>query len=64
LLAHINAIGSLKQRIVLKDMAGAALAGLTIQKQIDTALKIADNELASVCQRYGIAKPFDIGDNR
>ena len=64
LLAHINAIGSLKQRIALKDMAGAALAGLTIQKQIDTALKIADNELASVCQRYGIAKPFDIGDNR
>ncbi|MCS3920886.1 hypothetical protein Q2T83_08195 [Fervidibacter sacchari] len=64
LLAHINAIGSLKQRILLKDMAGAALSGLTIQKQIDAALKVADNELASVCHRYGIAKPFDIGDNR
>ncbi len=64
LLAHIRTINSLKQRIVLKDLAGAALSGLTAQKQIDTALSIADNELTSVCQRYGITKPFTIGDNR
>ncbi len=64
LLAHINTINSLKQRIALKDLAGAALSGLTAQKQIDTALSIADNELESVCRRYGIAKPFTIGDNR
>lgn len=64
LLAHIGTINALKQRIALKDLAGAALSGLTAQKQIDTALSIADNELTSVCQRYGIAKPFNIGDNR
>ncbi|MCS7185879.1 MAG: hypothetical protein N3B10_07490 [Armatimonadetes bacterium] len=64
LLAHIGTINSLKQRIILKDLAGAALSGLTAQKQVDTALRIADNELASVCQRYGITKTFDIGDNR
>lgn len=64
LLAHINAVASLKQRIILKDLAGAALSGLTTQKQIDVALSIADNELSSVCQRYGIAKPFTIGDDR
>lgn len=64
LLAHINAIGSLKQKIFLKDLAGVALSGLTLQKQIDNALNIADNELAAVCQRYGIQKPFKIGDER
>lgn len=64
LLAHINAVASLEQRITLKDLAGAALSGLTTQKQIDFALSFADNELSSVCQRYGIPKPFTIGDNR
>ncbi len=64
LLAHIGTINALKQRIALKDLAGVALSGLTAQKQIETALSIADNELASVCQRYGITKPFTIGDNR
>lgn len=64
LLAHINAVASLKQRITLKDLAGAALSGLTTQKQINFALSFADNELSSVCQRYGIPKPFTIGDNR
>jgi len=64
LLAHIGVINSLRQRIALKDLAGVALSGLTAQKQIDAALSAADNELTSVCQRYGIAKPFTIGDNR
>lgn len=64
LLAHINAIGSLEQRIIMKDLAGAAISGLTVQKQIDAALNIADNELATVCQYYGINKPFKIGDER
>lgn len=64
LLAHIGTINALRQRIALKDLAGVALSGLTAQKQIDTALSIADNELASVCQRYGITKPFTIGDKR
>ncbi|MCS7264560.1 MAG: hypothetical protein NZ805_06990 [Armatimonadetes bacterium] len=64
LSAHINAISSLKQRIVSKDLFGAALSGLTIQGQIDAALGAADNELAAVCQRYGISKPFKIGDER
>lgn len=64
LLAHIGVINSLKQRIALKDLAGVALSGLTAQKQIDAALSAADNELTSVCQRYGIAKPFTIGDDR
>ncbi len=62
LLSHINAVGSLKQRIVLKDLAGAALSGLTLQKQIDAALSMADDELSAVCQRYGIVKFFTIGD--
>jgi predicted nucleic acid-binding protein len=64
LLAHIGTINSLKQRIALRDLAGTALSGLTAQKQINTALNIADNELTSVCQRYGITKLFTIGDNR
>ncbi|MFA0754125.1 MAG: hypothetical protein IMHGJWDQ_001909 [Candidatus Fervidibacter sp.] len=62
LLAHINAIASLKQRIATKDLAGAALGGLTFQRQIDNALGVADKELAAVCQRYGISKFFTIGD--
>lgn len=64
LLAHINSIGALKQYIVTRNLTGAIFSGLTAQNQIDTALRIADDELESVCQRYGIAKPFTIGDNR
>jgi len=60
LLAHINAIASLKQRIATKDLAGATLGGLTFQRQIDNALGVADKELAAVCQRYGIPKFFTI----
>ncbi len=61
LQTHINAIVSLKQRILAKDLLGAAF-GLTLQKQIDNALAAADNELAAICYRFGIAKPFTIGD--
>lgn len=64
LLAYINAIWSLKQQIIAKDLTGVAFSGLSAQKRIDNALNIADSELAAVCQQYGITKTFKIGDER
>lgn len=62
LQAHINAIGKLKERVRLKDLAGVAFSSLGAQGQIDGALQTADSELEAVCAQYGIAKFFTIGD--
>lgn len=64
LLTHINTIESLKQQVFLKNLIGVVAQGLTAQRRIDSALWAADRELASVCRRYGIIKPFNIGDER
>lgn len=62
LATYESVIADIRDKLSKNDINGLYKMSRTAQPEIDTALLNADNNLAQVCNQFGIPKNFDISD--
>ncbi|MFA4044406.1 MAG: hypothetical protein HZRFUVUK_001192 [Candidatus Fervidibacterota bacterium] len=59
---HVKVIRELETALATRNIMSPLLNLVSVNARLKRPLKFADNELANVCERFGIEKFFDIGD--